>query len=120
MSTVCQEAIDILRETISYNNLIKSTYFSFCFPKFRNSAFTVLNDFGLNDFTLAKKGTKLTHDEETSQLPLSNKYSNLALDANVDKQTEDQSPTDGAENASCSSKLELTHSILRLRKNGSF
>lgn len=65
MSKVCLEAITLLREFISYNNLLDSTLFSVsCFSKFRASFSKILNDFGLNGFTLVQKGTNRPQDDE--------------------------------------------------------
>lgn len=88
--------------------MLNSTYFGiFCFSKYRCAPNKILLESGLNDFTLVKKGTKRTHDEEISPLPLNNKYSNLAQDANLDKQMDENSPTDGTDEASGSSKIKI-------------
>lgn len=84
---VCYVAISLLREPLGCNNLWDTTYFRvFCFSKFRTYSSKVLNDFGLNDFTLVQKGTKRPLNENISTMPLNNKFSNLSNESNLDNQ----------------------------------
>lgn len=55
VSAIYQDAIDLLREPISYNNLLDSAHFSIFFYSKYKSPTRVLNGFGQKDYTLAKK-----------------------------------------------------------------